>query len=148
MLCCLCICESTSALLTFECLIQILLNFVTYIVTHEPVSRAHFINPSHQTVCPSCLFLPPLPDKGSVKCSPVSLWRNASINTFTAAMNKINNKRTIRRVFPWVCLCMPLSLLSNNLVKTFPRQRTVVGGVVFYAFSVVSKESRRPKHAA
>jgi hypothetical protein len=36
----------------------------------------------------------------------------------------------------------PLSLLGNSLVKTFPRQRRIVGGVVFYAVHVVSKESR------
>jgi hypothetical protein len=40
-----------------------------------------------------------------------------------------------------VCLCIPLSLLGNGLVKTFPRQRGIVGGIDFYAVHVVSKES-------
>jgi hypothetical protein len=40
-----------------------------------------------------------------------------------------------------VGLCI-LSLLGNNSIKTFPRQRRI-GGVVFYAVRVVSKENRR-----
>jgi hypothetical protein len=43
----------------------------------------------------------------------------------------------------WVCQCIPLSLLGNNSVKTFPRQRRIVGGVVFYAVRVISKENGR-----
>jgi hypothetical protein len=42
-----------------------------------------------------------------------------------------------------VRLCIPLSLLGNNSVKTFLRQRKIVGGVVFNAVHVVSKESMR-----
>jgi hypothetical protein len=34
-------------------------------------------------------------------------------------------------------------LLVNNSVKTFPRKRRIVGGVVLYAIRVVLKESRR-----
>jgi hypothetical protein len=37
----------------------------------------------------------------------------------------------------------PLSLLGNYWVNTFPRQRRIFGGVVFYEIHVVSKESRR-----
>jgi hypothetical protein len=40
-------------------------------------------------------------------------------------------------------LCIPLSLLGNNSVKTFPQQRRIFGGVVFYTVRVVTKESRR-----
>jgi hypothetical protein len=40
-------------------------------------------------------------------------------------------------------MCISLSLLRNSSVKTSPRQRRIVGGVVFYAIRVVSKESRR-----
>jgi hypothetical protein len=43
----------------------------------------------------------------------------------------------------WVCLCVHLLLLANNSVKTFPRQRRIVRGVVFHAVHVVSKKSRR-----
>jgi hypothetical protein len=35
---------------------------------------------------------------------------------------------------------IPLSLLGNKSVKTFPRQRRIIGSVVFYAVRVVSKE--------
>jgi hypothetical protein len=42
-----------------------------------------------------------------------------------------------------VCLCILVSLLGNNSVKTFPWQRRIVGGVVFYVVRVVSKESGR-----
>jgi hypothetical protein len=41
-----------------------------------------------------------------------------------------------------VGLCIPLSLLGNGLVNTAPRQRRVVGDVVFYVARVVLKESR------
>jgi hypothetical protein len=41
-----------------------------------------------------------------------------------------------------VGLCIPLSLVGNSLVKIFPQQRTVVGGVIFDAVCVISKESR------
>jgi hypothetical protein len=37
----------------------------------------------------------------------------------------------------------PLLLLENGLVNTFIRQRRIVGGRVFYAVRVVSKESMR-----
>jgi hypothetical protein len=43
----------------------------------------------------------------------------------------------------WVCLCIFPSLLVNNLVKTFPRQRRIVAGVVFYVVHIVLKGSRR-----
>jgi hypothetical protein len=36
----------------------------------------------------------------------------------------------------------PLSLLGNGSINTFPQQRRIVAGVVFYAIHVVSKGSR------
>jgi hypothetical protein len=41
-----------------------------------------------------------------------------------------------------VCVYL-LSLLGDGSVKTFPRQQRIVGGVIFYAVRVISKESRR-----
>jgi hypothetical protein len=41
----------------------------------------------------------------------------------------------------WVCLCIPLSLLGNGSVNTFPRQQRIFGGVVFHMVCVISKES-------
>jgi hypothetical protein len=72
----------------------------------------------------------------------------------TAATNTRNNRRIVGRVVfcavcvitqesLWVSLCIPLSLLGNGSVNTFPRQREIVGGVVFYAVRVVSKGNRR-----
>jgi hypothetical protein len=43
----------------------------------------------------------------------------------------------------WTGLCMTLSLLWNGFMNTFPRQRRISGGVVFYTVRVVSKEIRR-----
>jgi hypothetical protein len=42
-----------------------------------------------------------------------------------------------------VGLCVPLSLLRNGSVKTFPRQQTIIGGFVSSTARVISKESRR-----
>jgi hypothetical protein len=39
-----------------------------------------------------------------------------------------------------IFLCNPISVNGNNSVKTFPRQRIIVGGIVFYAILVVSSE--------
>jgi hypothetical protein len=38
-----------------------------------------------------------------------------------------------------VGLCIPLSLLGNNSVKTFQQQQ-IVGGVIFHVVDVESKE--------
>jgi hypothetical protein len=58
-----------------------------------------------------------------------------------AATNTRNNRRSVRGMS--VDLCIPLSLLANNPVETFPRQRRIVGSVVFYVVRAASKESRR-----
>jgi hypothetical protein len=57
--------------------------------------------------------------------------------------NTRSNRRTVRRVCLWVCQCIPLLLLGKNSINTFPRKQSFVGGVVFYAVRVISKESRR-----
>jgi hypothetical protein len=64
-----------------------------------------------------------------------------------------NNRRIVGRVVLYAVrvvskenlwdMCNPLSLLGNGLVNTFPRQRNVVAGVVFYTIRDVSNESRR-----
>jgi hypothetical protein len=75
-------------------------------------------------------------------------WRGKYI---PAATNTRNNTRIVEhgiffavRVIKeslWVSLCIPLSLLGNNSVKTFPRQRIIFGGAIFYAVHVVSKKA-------
>jgi hypothetical protein len=81
--------------------------------------------------------------KGSVKCIPLFIARQRLGKHVPASTNTRNNRIIVGCVCLWVCLCIPLSLLGNNSVKTFPRQRRVVEGVVFYAVRVVSKESRQ-----
>jgi hypothetical protein len=58
------------------------------------------------------------------------------------ATNACNNRRIVESLCLWVCLCIPLSLLGNNSVRKYPRQRRIVGGVDFYAVLVISKEIR------
>jgi hypothetical protein len=111
-----------------------------YVMTPEPNSTAYFINPSHQSVSVSVSFLSLL-GKGSVKCIPTFIARQRLGKDVPAATDTRNNKRIIGRVC--LDLCIPLLLLGNNSVKTFPRHGKSVGRGVFYAVCVVSKESRR-----
>jgi hypothetical protein len=39
----------------------------------------------------------------------------------------------------WVCPYIPLSLLLKNSVSSFPRQRIIIGRVVFYVVHVVTR---------
>jgi hypothetical protein len=112
-----------------------------YIMAPEPISTAYFINPSHQSVS-VCVSLLSLPGKGSVKCIPPFSARQRLGNTFPPQRIQATSEELLG-VCVWVCLCIPLLLLGNNSVKTFPRERKIVGGIVFYAVLVVSKESTR-----
>jgi hypothetical protein len=123
--------------INFWMLEPILMKFGLYIMASKPISTAYFRSPSHQSVCVSLLSLL---GKGSVKCISPFIASNFSINTFP----RQQIHATIEDLDACMngCLCIPLSLLRNNSVKTFLRQRRSVGGVVFYAACVVSKESR------
>jgi hypothetical protein len=113
--------SANSHLLTCKCLNQTLKEFLP-------------------SVCvPVCVSLLSLLGKGSVKCIPPFNARQRLGKQVPTAVNTHNNKRIAERL----CLCIPLSLPGKNSVKTLPRQRKIVGGVVFYAVRVVSKESRR-----
>jgi hypothetical protein len=69
-------------------------------------------------VCVSvCVSLLSLPDKGSV-------------SMFTGAKNTRNNRKIAGRMCLCVRLCIAISLLGNNRVKTFPSQQKIVGGVL------------------
>jgi hypothetical protein len=111
------------------------LGMYEYIMAPEPISTAYFINLSHQSVC--------LLGNGSVKCIPLFIARQRLGKHITAATNTRNIRRIVGRVCLWVSLCISLSLLGNNSIKMFTRQRIIVGSFVFYTVRVVSKESRR-----
>jgi hypothetical protein len=124
-----------------------------YIMAPEPISTAYYINPSHQSVC--LYVYPSYHCKATARLSVSlhSVLGNGSVTTFQqqrthATIDKfLNALFSIRSVSYQRRVCgslwSPLSLLDNNSVKTFPRERRIVGGVVFYAARVVSKESRR-----
>jgi hypothetical protein len=121
---------------------SIFMKLGAYITAPEPNSTGCFINPSHQSVS-VCVSLLSLLGKASVKCMPLFIARQRFGKHVPAPTNTRNNRRIVGRACLWVRLCTPLSLLGNNSVKTFPQERRIVGGVVFYAVRVVSKESRR-----
>jgi hypothetical protein len=60
-----------------------------------------------------------------------------------SATNTHNKRIIVGRVCLLVCLCITLSLLDKDSVKTFQRQERIFGVVVLYAVRVGSKESRR-----
>jgi hypothetical protein len=106
----------------------------------EPILVAYFINPSHQSVCLYVCLLSLL-GKGSVKYISSFIARQLLGKHVPAATNTRNNRIIVGRVS--LCIYVSLSLLLNNLVKAFPRQRKIVRCVVFYAVRIASKESRR-----
>jgi hypothetical protein len=99
----------------------VFMKLAMYIMAPEHISTAYFINPSHDSLS---------------ACVPLLFARQQLGKHVPAARNTRNNRIIVGRVSLWVCLCIPLSLLGNNQVKTFPWQRRIVG-VVFYAALVV-----------
>jgi hypothetical protein len=104
-----------------------------YIMASEPISAAYFINSFRQSV-----YLPIVAGKDSIMYIPPFVARQRLAEHVPAATNTNNNRRFVGRVS--VGLCIPLSLLVKNFVKTFPRQRTIVEGVVFHAGCVISNK--------
>jgi hypothetical protein len=102
------------------------------------------LHKSLPSVCVSvCVSVLSLLGKGSVKCIPLFVAGQRLGNHVPVATKRRNNRRIAVGVCLWVCLCSHLLLLGNNSVKTFPRQRRIVGGVVFYADRITLKENRR-----
>jgi hypothetical protein len=130
--------------LTWECMNKSLL-YLVCIVHHG--TRAHLkcvLHKSLPSVCMSvCASFLSFLCTGSVKCTSSFVATQRLGKHVPAAMNIRNNRRVAGRVCLWLCLCIPLSLLCNNSVKTFSRRKITVGGAVFYAARVVSKESSR-----
>jgi hypothetical protein len=102
----------------------------------ETIWTVYFINASHQSLY-------------------VYIARQRLGKNFTAATNTHETIGNWRVVFCevyvskerlWVSITV--SLLGNDSVKTFPRQRGIIGGVLFCAVRVVSKESRQVHNKA
>jgi hypothetical protein len=134
---CLCVCVSPSN--NFWMPEPVFMKHGMYFMATEPISTAYFLNPPI-SLCVG-MFIPPI------------VARQRLGKHVPAAKDTRNSRRIGHvifyavRVLPketlWVCLCIPLSLLGNKSVKTFPRERWISGGVVFYTVRVVSKERRR-----
>jgi hypothetical protein len=118
----------------------IFIKFGMYVLALEPISAAHFINPSHQS---PCLYVYPLIVARQVLGKHVPAARNTRNSRIIVGRVVVYAVRVVSKKNLWVWACIPLSLLGNGLVNTIPRQRRIVGGVSFYAVRFVSKESRR-----
>jgi hypothetical protein len=116
-----CLCASESLTLKFWMPDPVYIKLGMYNMTREPVSTENFLNPSRQSV--------------SVCASLLSFLGSFSVYIFPPQC-------VIVQLCRWR-LCIPLSLLGNNSVKTFSWQQRIVGGVVYYAVRVVSSEIRR-----
>jgi hypothetical protein len=123
------------------------------IMTTEPISTTYLINPSHQSVCLS--MYPSYGCKATARLdtstSLLSVVGNSSVNMFPRKRIQtieelLDASFSMRSVISKESLWVHVSsypLLGTNSVKVFPRKRRISGGVVFYAFRVVSKESTR-----
>jgi hypothetical protein len=97
------------------------------------------LSKSLPSVCESvCVSLLSLLGNGSVKCVRRFIARQC-LGTHVPAPTNTRHKTIAGRV----CLSIPLFLLGNNSIKTFLRQRRIVGGFVFCAFRVISNKDRR-----
>jgi hypothetical protein len=115
----------------------ILMNTGMHVMAPEPISTPYFINPSHQCVC---VFM----------CIPLIVARQRldkrvpAERTHGTVGELLNASCSMLAVScrESIGLCMPLWLLGNSSVNTFP-QGIIIGGVVFYSVRFVSKEGRR-----
>jgi hypothetical protein len=96
------------------------------------------LHKSLPSVCVSvCVSLLSLQGNGTVNCIPLIAARQRLSKHIPAARNTCNSTRNVGRVIlyavrilskesPWIRLCVPLSQLSNNSAKTFPRQEELL----------------------
>jgi hypothetical protein len=101
----------------------------------------------------NCLLHTSLPSVCVCMCMPPIVarqWLNIHI---PVAMNTWNKEELLYASFSvWsvsyqrrvcgVCLCIPLPLQGNGSVHMLLQQWRILGGVIFYAVHVISKESR------
>jgi hypothetical protein len=130
---CLCI-----PLSSFQSLNQSFWNFIctsctwTYLngVLHKPFP----------SVCvPVCVSVILFLGKGSVNYIPPFIARQRVGKHIPAKKNTRSNRRIAGQCVCGSVCVSPMSLLGKNLMKTFNRQRRIVGGVVFYSVCVVSQ---------
>jgi hypothetical protein len=100
------------------------------------------------SACPSINFWTPEPifmklDTYIMAPEPVSTVYFINPSHQSVCLYVYPSYRIVLKDSLLVCMCIPLSLRGNGSVKTFPRQRRIVGGADFYAVRVVSKEIRR-----
>jgi hypothetical protein len=106
------------------------------IMATEPILTAYSINPS--SVCLSvCVSLLMFQGNGLVKYRLSFVARQRLGKQVPIATTTCHNRRTVGRVIfyavcvlseesPWVCLRIPLTLIGNNSVKTFPWQEELL----------------------
>jgi hypothetical protein len=97
------------------------------IMAPETISAAYFINRSHQCVC---VCMPPIVARQSLGKVFPSFRSGAVARRTRSRTNEYTQCCT--RVCGSACVA-PQSLLDNNWVKQFPRQRKIVGGGVLHA---------------
>jgi hypothetical protein len=91
-------------------------------MTCEPISTAYFLNLSEKSAS-LCFSSLSLPEKGFVKCIPPFDTSQGFSNHVPAANYAINSEANVG--LP--CLYQyPFILSMQELVKTFPRQRTIL----------------------
>jgi hypothetical protein len=135
---------------TSECLNQSSLNLVQ-ITWHLSPSQTHTSQIPPISVCVSpCVSILSLLGKDSVKNIPPFIASQRLCKHDPTAKNTRNNRiilkcvnfyaiRVVSKRNLWVSLCIPLSFICNNSVKTFLWQRRIVASVIFYVVGVVSK---------
>jgi hypothetical protein len=134
---------------SFECLNKSLRSSVCMSLRLNPSQRHASSIPPFRPY--ECVCLVSLLGKGLVKCIPTFGARQRLCKPRTMTTDTCNNtiiderfnSCAIRVLWKRVCGSMSLSLLGNNSVKTFPRQRRIAGGVVFTTDLVVRKENRQ-----
>jgi hypothetical protein len=119
--------------------ILIFMKLGIYIMAPEPILTAYFINPSHQSVSVCVL--------DSIVATQRLGEKHPRCNEYTQQKNWTSFLcGPCRLKAELVNVCIPLPFLGNGSVNTFPKQRRIVGGIVFNAVCAVSEKSRRSVH--
>jgi hypothetical protein len=110
----------------------------TNILAPQPISAAYLKTPLSMCLCVYLSYC--CQAKARQNVSFLSLLGNGSVNIFPQRRMHASIWRNCWTRVSVCFLCIPLSLLAYNSVKTFPRQRITFGSVVFYAVHVASRK--------